>query len=122
LKPSGELFDFLVTNQKEKQIDVFEEIPEWSSAHPNYILSPISGRVYAMQLNLSQCLEFLGQRPDFSLFALTEFIIRRKSTNAYNLRNRPITKAISTQADMSVLRPIFDVLYANFDTSRYLTC
>ncbi len=119
MKPSRELFDLLTTNDNEKQEDVFEETNEWSSAQPNYVVSPISGRVFALHLNLSQLLEFLGQRPDFSLLTLTEFIIRRKSMNAYNLRIRPVTKAITTQADISILRPIFDVLYVNFDTMRY---
>jgi hypothetical protein len=116
LQSNGELFDILA-NRNDSAVDLNE--PDWYSCASNYVVSPSSGRVFAIQPNLSQLVELLGQRSDLSLLQITEFIIRRRVPSSFSLRVRPIRKAMSIESDVTILRPIFDILYVNFDTHRY---
>jgi hypothetical protein len=116
LKPTPELFEFL-GNKKDSAVDLIET--DWYSCTPSFIVSPSSGRVFVLQINLAYFLDMMAQRSDFSSFQLTEFIIRRRSPQSYPLRINPLKKAIAIELDITVLRPMFDLLYIHYDVQRY---
>jgi hypothetical protein len=121
-QPNHGLFDLLGKSAESvKEVVETGTTNEWFSFPSNYIVAPLIGRIFTVQINLATVMDEMESNDCFDYFKLTEFIIRRELITAFPLRLVALRKALYDRKDVCIIRPIYDLLCMNFESYKTTT-
>jgi hypothetical protein len=119
IPPNEQLFEFMDNfTPASSPSSQNSSLSSWTTALPDYIVSPEGGKVYKIRPNFSTIGDRLGMSTEWKMLQVTDFIIRRSGVFDSNLKFRPLRIALQKYSSLTEIRSIFETLNAHYTRKK----